>query len=188
VLEGSQILAALLLYCSIGALPLWMVPLHGASQRLLNVFKPQMGVQAGALVAIAAVNVAYALFVLWCAMHGAQRSALDTLAGVVFVGLAVNAMAFFYFQCVNVALTSIHMSVLLRIFWVGALSQDILLSDYSDEHMVRERIGRLLQLKQIEVGGDMVRLRSKIMVFAASPIYLWRRLLGISSSWGRHDG
>lgn len=180
--EGSQILATLLLYFSIGALPLWMVPLHAASQRLLNVFKPHMGVQTGALVAIAAVNVGYVLVVLWWAVHGGERGALDTLAGVVFVGLAVNAMAFFYFQCVNVALTSIHMSVLLRIFWAGALSQHILLSDYNDRHMVWERIGRLLQLKQIEVGGDLVRLRSRLMVFAASPIYLWRHLLGFSSS------
>jgi hypothetical protein len=159
-----------------------MVPLHAASQRLLNAFKPDIGVQAGALLAIAAVDVGYALVILWWVVHSGQRGALDILPDVAYVGLAVNGMAFFYFQCVNVALTSIHMSVLLRIFWSGSLSQDILLSDYNDQHMVRERIGRLLQLKQIEVEGGAVRLRSRIMVFAASPIYLWRRLLGFLSS------
>jgi len=159
-----------------------MVPLHAASQRLLNLCKPHLGVQAGALLAIAAVNAGYTLAAFCWAVNGGGRSALDTLAGVVFAGLAVNAMAFFYFQCVNVALTSIHMSVLLRIFWAGALSQDVLLSDYNDQHMVGERIGRLLQLKQIEVKGDVVRLRSRVMVLAASPIYLWRDLLGFSSA------
>lgn len=161
---------------------MWMVPLHAGGQRLLNAFKPEMGVQAGALVAIAAVNAAYALVVLGWVLHGGAPGVLDVLAGAAFVGLAVNAMAFFYFQCVNVALTSIHMSVLLRVYWAGALSQDVLLSDYNDQHMVRERIARLLQLKQIDVVGGIVRLRSRTMVFAASPIYLWRYLLGCSSS------
>jgi hypothetical protein len=180
--EGSQILATLLLYFSIGALPLWMVPLHAASQRFLNLCNPHLGVQAGALLAIAAVNAGYTLAAFCWAVNGGERSALDTLAGVVFVGLAVNAMAFFYFKFFNLAHTTIHMSVLLRIFWAGALSQDVLLSDYNEQHMVRERLGRLLQLKQIDVESGVVRLRSRILVFTASPIYLWRHLLGFSSS------
>lgn len=177
-MEGKEILPDLLLYGSIGALPLWMMPLHAACQRVLTAIKPDFGVQAGALFTACVVNIIYVLVLVAWFWILPTPAAIDGVAGGLFVALAVNGMAFFYFQFVNMSLTSIHMSVLFRVFWAGELSKDRLLSEYNDRHMVSERLHRLAQLKQVELGDGLVHLRSRTMIFLAVPIYLWRRILG----------
>jgi hypothetical protein len=179
LLSGEPILTALLLYCSIGLLPLWIFPVHVSCQRLLAAFKPDIGVQASALVAAAVVNVIYAAFLLAWFLVGLQDgNSADAVAAVLFVMLAVNAMAFFYFQFVNMALTSIHMAVLFRVYWLGELSQEALMSQYDDRLMVAERLRRLVQLRQVELRDGVMHLRSNVMVVLATPVFLWRRILG----------
>jgi hypothetical protein len=158
----------------------WIVPLHAGCQRILIAINADLGVQTGALLTAALVNVIYGfLFVGWFVASPPVHP-IDLLAGGLFIAVTVNAMAFFYFQFVNVALTSIHMSVLLRIFWAGELPKELLLTDYGDRQMVSERVCRLAQLRQIELQDGMVHLRSHIMLILAAPIYLWRRVLGWS--------
>lgn len=170
-------LATLLLYISIATLPLWMIPLHGLCQRIFEVIKPDFGAQAGALATTALVDGVYAVVLIRGSSVFWPVGGVDVPAGLVFVFMAVNAMAFFYFQLVNVALTSIHMGVLLRIYWADGLSEEALMQQYDKSHMVTERLRRLTQLGQIEVRGDTVRLRSRILIRMSAPIYFWRRLL-----------
>ena len=173
------------MYCSIGALPLWMIPVHAGCQRVLTAIRPDLGVQVGALVAAGVVNVIYAVVLAaWLAAFRPVTRA-DILGDIAFVAISVNAMAFFYFQFLNMSLTSIHMSVLFRVFWAGSLPRDRLLSQYDERHMVEERLRRLAQLKQVEVRDGAVHLVSRTMIILAIPIYLWRRLLGLSADTGR---
>jgi hypothetical protein len=174
--------ATLLLYLSIGSLPLWMIPLHAICQRVFNAVSPGFGVQPGALLTTALVDVLYAMgLLLWVSALWPHHDKMDVVAGWLFVAMAVNAMAFFYFQFVNVALTSIHMAVLLRILWAGRLSQDSLLAEYNQEHMVQERLRRLTQLRQIDVRGERVHLRSRALLLMSTPVYFWRHFLGLST-------
>ena len=168
----------LVLYLSIAALPAWMVPVHALSQRALRALKPNISVQVGALVTAAAVNVLYAIW-----LTGSEilpRDGPDLAAGCLVVAISVNAMAFFYFQLVNVALTSIHMAVLLRVYWAGRLPELELSAQYDKAHMVSERIGRLVQLGQIETAGEFIHLRSRTLIFLSAPVYLWRHLLALA--------
>ena len=125
------------------------------------------------------VNVIYGvLLIAWFFTGQSDSNGVDAVAGAVFVILAANAMAFFYFQFINLALTSIHMSVLFRVYWTGKLSQDVLVSQYNDQLMIAERLRRLVQLKQIELRDGMAHLRSHAMVCLTTPVFLWRRVLG----------
>ena len=177
---GDPVRSSALLFLSIGAVPLWMVPLHAVCQRLLQGFRRDFSVQVSALVAVVLVDLIYVAALTF----GRDILAADLpnrIAGWAFVAIAVNAMAFFYFQLVNVALTSIHMAVLLRINWAGCLSRQALMARYGREHMVDERIRRLVQLGQLERDGEVVRLRSRTLAVLSAPIYLWRRMLGLGS-------
>jgi hypothetical protein len=156
-----------------------MFPLHIGCHRLLSTIKPDAGVQVSALIAAGVVDAIYGVFLTaWLLAGPAYHDGVDAIAAVLFVALAANAMAFFYFQFVNMTLTSIHMTVLFRIYWTGKLSLDALVAQYNDRLMVTERLQRLAQLKQIEVRDGVVYLQSQIMVTLAMPVFLWRRLLG----------
>jgi hypothetical protein len=175
------VLATLLLYVSIGVMPVWMIPLHVICHRLLGTVHLQPSVQVSALIAAVMANALYVTLLFSLSSIFWPTSGSDVIAGVVFVALTVNAMALFYFQLVNVALTSIHMAVLLRISWAGTLPLDKLLSGYDREYMLGERIQRLVQLRQVTFDGKAVRLRSHTLIALSAPIYLWRRILGLSS-------
>lgn len=159
---------------------MWMVPFHAGCQRLLTTTRPDFNVQASALLTAGVVNVVYGVVLAVWVVLSLPRTGLDAICGILFVALAVNAMAFFYFQFLNMSLTSIHMSILLRVFWAGEISKAQLVTKYSDQQMVEERLRRLSQLKQIEVRDGLVRLRSSTMIVLAVPIYVWRRILGFS--------
>ena len=174
-------LATLLLYLSIGAMPAWMIPLHVICHRLLGTLHLQPSVQVSALVTAMIANALYGTLLFSLSSTFWSTSGIDVIAGVVFVGVTVNAMALFYFQLVNVALTSIHMAVLLRISWAGTLPLDKLLSGYDREYMLGERIQRLVQLHQMTFDGRTLRLRSHALIALSAPIYLWRRILQLSS-------
>jgi hypothetical protein len=167
----------LVLYLSLATLPIWMIPLHGLCQRMFEVLKPDLGAQAGALGTTVLVDCGYAIVLIRGSSVFWPAGGIDVPAGFALVFLAANAMAFFYFQLVNVALTSIHMGVLLRIYWADGLPEEALMRQYDKSHMVGERLRRLTQLGQIEVRGETVHLRSRILILLSAPIYFWRRLL-----------
>lgn len=169
---------SLLLFLSIGIVPLWMIPLQVICQRALQAVKRDFSVQIGALITVVLVNFIYmGVLIYWPELFLSDH--LERFAGWLFVAISVNAMAFFYIQIVNISTTSIHMAALLRIYWAGSISQAELLAQYGRKRMVDERVRRLAQLGQIETDGEVIWLRSRILLFLSAPVYLWRRILGM---------
>lgn len=176
----KTIIPSLVLYVSIALAPLWMIPFHAAVQRLLAMIGLRVGVQLGGLVSAAAANLLLAAVVFRWSHELLRDDPVDAAAGLVLMFMALNAMSFFYFQLINVALTSIHIAVVLRIYWSGGLSEQGLLNEYNSDQMLTERLDRLSQLGQIKEQGGIVELRSRVFLVLCQPIYLWRRILKVA--------
>ena len=176
----TTIIPSLVLYVTIALVPLWMIPFHAAVQRLLAAIGLRVGVQLGGIVSAAAANLLLAVVVFRWSHELLRDDALDAAAGLVLMFMALNAMSFFYFQLINVALTSIHIAVVLRIYWSDGLSEQGLLNEYSSDQMLTERLDRLSQLGQIKEHDGIVELRSRIFLVLCQPIYLWRRILRVT--------
>ena len=91
-------------------------------------------------------------------------------------------MGILYLDVVNVAETSLHMHLLLRIAWGERLSLDALVEQYSPARIVAERLDRLTALGQIRREGEGYHVADRTALRLAGVIDLWRRVIGLPTS------
>ena len=161
------------------ATPLWLAFLHPLLALLLRQFNWDRGPQFNAIMAMLAMNVIWLIL----ALPLATIANVDSFCAFLFYILfTLNGMNVFYFQCINISLTSLHMNILMTVAKAGTITRDALLAQYNDQHMVETRLKRLTALGQIEftdASQQTVRLKSWLFIILSSPLYVWRWALGL---------
>ena len=107
---------------------------------------------------------------------------LPRLVLVFFAAGAGAAMAILYLDVVNIAETSLHMHMLLRVAWGETTFLPALIEQYSPEHMVEERLQRLTGLGQVRREGDGFFVRDHSVLRIAAGIDIWKRVLKLPTS------
>lgn len=161
------------------ATPLWLAFLHPLLAFVLRKFGKDRGPQFNAILSMLTLNV------IWLALSPvlAEIVQVDNYWAFLFYLLfTLNGMNVFYFQCINLSLTSLHMNILVTVAKAGTISRSNLLAQYNDQHMIETRLKRLVNLGQIEFVGAAqqdVKLKSWLFIILSSPLYAWRWALGL---------
>jgi hypothetical protein len=108
---------------------------------------------------------------------------LGSVACQLLYSAAVTAATgILYVDVVNVAETSLHMHLMLRMAWGERPSLALLLEQYSPDRIVAERLDRLTALGQIRREGDRYFVADRTTLRLARAIDVWRRVIGLPTS------
>lgn len=107
---------------------------------------------------------------------------VTAICQLAYVAGVTVAMGILYLDVVNVAETSLHMHLLLRIAWGERLSLESLVEQYSPSRIVAERLDRLTALGQIRREGDGYHVADRTALRLAAVIDVWRRAIGLPTS------
>src|SRR6266540_854551 len=118
---------------------------------------------AGMPLSVAAVHV---VVVLAAWQHGLLL--WDVVAQLIYVACAGAAFAILYLDAVNIAETSLHMHLLLRVTWGERRSLQRLIEQYSADHIVEERLQRLTALGQVRHESERYYLRDQSVLRLAT--------------------
>lgn len=114
----------------------------------------------------------------------AGASATLIVFELIYVGVAGAAIAILYLDVVNVAETSLHMHVLLRVAWGEKLTLDALVEQYSARHMIEERLTRLTGIGQAVQDGERYYIKDRSVLAFSRILDFWKRLLKLPTSPG----
>src|SRR5215831_4295303 len=140
----AQMMLALVLLAS----PLGILTLHAILTRIVRSRGHSIAPQ---LLAVSSVLLGHVpvLWLAWrLALHNLCSNRADLFAGVIFVFLTYNALAFCYVCLFNVSETSLHVHILTIVFQhelpVGELAER-----YNAAEMIKTRIDRMISLGQL---------------------------------------
>ncbi len=163
------------------ALPVAMFAGHVVSYRALRASGRRPTAHASALVGIVVSMVAAAAVVGFTGWWVGAAASL-VIAQLAYLAGAGAAMAILYLDAVNIAETSLHMHMLLRVAWGETTSLPALIEQYSPEHMVEERLQRLIGLGQVRREGAGFFVRDHSVLRIAAGLDIWKRVLKLPTS------
>lgn len=163
------------------ALPVAMFAGHVVSYRAMRAAGRRPTAHASALVGIL-VSMVTAAALVGIAGWSAGAPASLVIAQLAYLAGASAAMAILYLDVVNIAETSLHMHMLLRVAWGETTSLPALIEQYSPEHMVEERLQRLTGLGQVRREGDGFFVRDHSVLRIAAGLDIWKRVLKLPTS------
>jgi hypothetical protein len=101
---------------------------------------------------------------------------------LLYTAAVTVAMGILYLDVVNVAETSLHMHLLLRVAWGERLTIASLLEQYSPDRIVAERLDRLTALGQIRREDGRFFVANRTTLRLSRLIDAWRRVIGLPTS------
>ncbi len=157
--------------------PLCLMFLHSALSFAARSAGYRVGAQLVAIYLLFLQNILFFAFIyLEIANVFEATTEIWLLNGLLFIN--INSMWFVYFQVfVNMILTSIHVQLLLQVFWGDSGDLRSMQESYHPAKMVDGRLDRLRKLHQISIENDIVVLKVPYLLWAARPLFWWRRLL-----------
>ena len=162
-------------------LPFAMFAGHIVAYRGLEAADRSPTAHSSAIAGIAVSVGGFALVVLALALRGGMSIA-EVIGQLAYVAAAGAALGVLYLDIVNIAETSLHMHLLLRVAWAISVPRDVLVREYGPDQMVESRLERLTGLGQVveRDGGFYVGDRSVLRF--ARVIDAWKTVLGLPLS------
>lgn len=106
------------------------------------------------------------------------RTPLEAFACFMFVFLTLMGFAYAYFATFAISEVSLHMHIILMIYFSKSLSMDAIKKQYSKDYMLTERLQRLIELGQIEERDNRFYLSGNLLLVGSRIFDVWKMLLG----------
>ena len=162
-----------------GALsPFILLIVHCLVYRILGMSRRVLSPQVFLIKLILFLNLPI-LAAVWMTAIGEQRDFKEIIWMLAFTGIVFNGFGYAYFHFFNMSETSLRIRLLIMIRQGGLTDQQIA-ADYSSEEMVRLRLRRLEEMRQIIKGQDgRYRVSGRFFLGVTMVIQQWRRWFGM---------
>jgi hypothetical protein len=168
----------LLLLAGVVVLPLAMFGGHVVAYRALRFADREPTAHSSAIAGIAAAVGVFGLVVLALAVRGGL-SISEAVGQLAYVAAAGAALGVLYLDIVNIAETSLHMHLLLRVAWAISVPREELVREYGPDQMVQSRLGRLKALGQVVERDGGLYVSDRSVLRFARVIDAWKAVLGL---------
>jgi len=101
------------------------------------------------------------------------------LCGLVLLTIYVNCIGFLNWFIFTLTDVSMHIQLMMQIHSQGSISTEQLVERYNKNTILKNRIPRLLELRQLRLEGGRLFLRGHSVLFGARVCRILRRVLGI---------
>lgn|SRR5439155_20605009 len=159
--------------------PVVILGLHCFLHRLSRSIGFDMSGQQGAILSVLSANFLLLPAAWFSVLSHWRNDFLELMAGFVYLILVYLSIGFGYFSFLNLSETSLHVHILLKILAKGKVHLQELKSEYNPETMVKARIERMIQLRQIELKGGRCYSKNRFLVVGKSIFTVGRSLLGL---------
>ncbi len=122
-------------------------------------------------------GTAIPLFLIAILQRGSDTS--DTIFGLLYVVTYVNCLVFFNWFVFAVTDASMHVHLLVEIRQRGVIRPEELRARYNKAAIIRARLPRLLELKQLRLEDGRLYAQGSAVLLGAQLCLVLRRILGI---------
>ncbi len=105
---------------------------------------------------------------------------LEALAYFIFVFLTLTGFAYMDFATFAISEVSLHIHSMLIILIFKKLSIDAIKIQYNKSHMLKERLERLIDIRQIREKDNHYYLNGRLLLYGSRIFDIWKILLGFS--------
>lgn len=106
----------------------------------------------------------------------------DRITVLFYCLITYTGIAYFYFHLFNTSETSRRIKLLYQIYRAGSLPEGAIVRLYNITDIVKLRLSRLLETRQLRYENGYYSIDGKILYFAALIVFFWQRILGIKKN------
>jgi len=148
--------------------PLMLMIFHILFIRIIHLYKLDISNQLSLVLSMLFLNIPLLL--------GVYLLNKD-LSSLIYAFIIYNSLAYSYFHFFNLSETARRIKILLEIKHKKHIVIEELTKHYKPDFMVKTRLKRLIDLKQIKKQDNKYILIGKSMLVAAILVHMWRKLL-----------
>lgn len=146
--------------------PLWTAMAHAGMNRLPAACKlPRQALTVLAILVLVPIQIAFAF------LTGGELSRL------LFFGLLALLTGHVYFHIFNMSETARRIQILIRIKKRQGAAGSSGMESYSSEEILKVRLGRLVELRQVKVREGKYHWRASILLVASVILKMYERIL-----------
>lgn len=162
----------------LSAAPMLVFFMQLAANGFLKALKIKISNQLVVILCCAAGHAPIAA-ILWTVYLQKIASASELTLAALYCLIVYNALAYSYFHLFNMSETARRIRILYEIYSTGVLSASQIASSYNPSVMVKNRIERLVAMRQIKQSGNRYFLDQRLIFAVSSAVAGWGALLSI---------